>query len=87
MELTVRAFDGAGYSTVEEHRKVGDKWIDSDGYEWEQKEGFRVKKLRDQSWWCSITNVKIVEKNCSPKWRGWDRNTRIKLMVDVIIVK
>ena len=33
-----------GYSTVEEVRKVGDKWTDSDGYEWEQKEGFKVKK-------------------------------------------
>mgnify|MGYP003135074402 CR=1 FL=1 len=32
------------YSPTEEVRKVGDKWTDSDGYEWEQKEGFRVKK-------------------------------------------
>ena len=24
-------------------RKVGDKWTDSEGYEWEQKEGFKVK--------------------------------------------
>jgi len=33
----------SGYSTVEEHHKVGDKWTDSEGYEWEQKEGFKVK--------------------------------------------
>ena len=33
----------SGYSTVEETRKVGDKWTDSDGYEWEQKNGFQVK--------------------------------------------
>ena len=32
-----------GYSKTEEVRKVGDKWTDSDGYEWEQKEGFKVK--------------------------------------------
>tara|TARA_B100000287_G_C20353299_1_gene670746 strand:+ start:99 stop:620 length:522 start_codon:yes stop_codon:yes gene_type:complete len=25
-------------------RKVGDTWTDSEGYEWEQKEGFKVKK-------------------------------------------
>tara|TARA_B100000287_G_scaffold33986_1_gene31443 strand:+ start:712 stop:1329 length:618 start_codon:yes stop_codon:yes gene_type:complete len=34
-----------GYgNTSEEIRKVGDTWTDSDGYEWEQKEGFKVKK-------------------------------------------
>ena len=32
-----------GYSPVDEVRKVGDTWTDSDGYKWEQKEGFRVK--------------------------------------------
>jgi hypothetical protein len=26
-----------------ETRKVGDKWTDSDGQEWEQKEGYRMK--------------------------------------------
>ena len=33
-----------GYSVVDEVRKVGDTWTDSDGYEWEQKEGYRLKK-------------------------------------------
>ena len=34
-----------GYGdTPEPIRKVGDTWTDSDGYEWEQKEGFKVKK-------------------------------------------
>ena len=28
---------------VHEGRKVGDKWTDSDGVEWEQKEGYRAK--------------------------------------------
>ena len=32
-----------GYSKTEETRKVGDKWIDSDGVEWEQKEGYIFK--------------------------------------------
>jgi len=35
---------GVGDQEAEPIRKVGDKWTDSDGYEWEQKEGFRVKK-------------------------------------------
>ena len=39
-----------GYSTAEETHKVGDTWIDSDGKEWEQKEGFRINhtKLADR---------------------------------------
>ena len=32
-----------GYSKTEDVRKVGDKWTDSDGYEWEQREGYKVK--------------------------------------------
>ena len=32
-----------GYSTSEETRNVGDKWTDSEGYEWEQREGFKIK--------------------------------------------
>ena len=31
-----------GYSTVEETRKVGDRWFDSEGREWEQKNGYRT---------------------------------------------
>ena len=30
-----------GYSSQDEHRKVGDKWVDSDGNHWEQKKGLR----------------------------------------------
>jgi len=33
----------SGYSKVEEEHKVGDKWTDSDGVEWEQKDGYRTK--------------------------------------------
>ena len=35
------------YNPTEEHRKVGDKWVDSDGNHWEQKEGYRTKNTRD----------------------------------------
>ena len=33
------------YSTTEETREVGDKWTDSEGNHWEQKEGFKVTYL------------------------------------------
>ena len=34
----------SGYNgEKEEHRKVGDKWVDADGIPWEQKDGYRVK--------------------------------------------
>mgnify|MGYP003154971604 CR=1 FL=1 len=33
----------SGYTPTQEEHKVGDKWIDSDGVEWEQKEGYRSK--------------------------------------------
>jgi hypothetical protein len=34
---------GVGDNTPEPTRKVGDKWVDSDGVPWEQKEGYQVK--------------------------------------------
>ena len=34
---------GAIPDNVHEGRKVGDKWTDSDGVEWEQKQGYRSK--------------------------------------------
>ena len=39
----------SGYSATEEHRKVGDKWVDSDGNHWEQKEGYRTKNTSDRT--------------------------------------
>ena len=29
---------------IHANREVGERWIDADGKEWEQKEGFKVKK-------------------------------------------
>ena len=34
---------GVGDQEVEQTRQVGDKWVDSDGTPWEQKEGYKVK--------------------------------------------
>tara|TARA_Y100000361_G_scaffold109971_1_gene99925 strand:+ start:746 stop:1261 length:516 start_codon:yes stop_codon:yes gene_type:complete len=66
-----------GYSTSEETRKVGDKWTDSEGYEWEQKEGFRVKSGGGMPAVGMFNHqCKDCKKNCSPKTsKPWDRDT------------
>ena len=60
------------YNPGEETRKVGDKWTDSDGNEWEQKEGYRTKNtnnVRHHSW----------DKKCSGCekliLKDWDKDT------------
>ena len=65
----------SGYvaDNVHANRKVGDKWTDSDGVEWEQKEGYRskvsklaAKGLGDQ---CSMEDCKkLIIK-------PWDKDT------------
>ena len=65
----------SGYVADDVHanRKVGDKWTDSDGVEWEQKEGYRskvsklaAKGLGDQ---CSMEDCKkLIIK-------PWDKDT------------
>ena len=64
------------YSPTEEVRKVGDKWTDSDGYRWEQKQGFRVKLSNTPAVGLFNHQCKECKKNCSPKMaKGWDRDT------------
>ena len=66
----------SGYTPTDEHREVGDKWTDSDGYEWEQKEGFRVKVSKLPAVGMFNHQCKDCGKNCSPKMaKGWDRDT------------
>ena len=54
-----------------ESREVGDKWTDSEGYEWEQKEGFKVKKSHTPA-------VGMFSKTCkdcdTPIIRRWDKH-------------
>ena len=62
----------SGYSATEEHRKVGDKWVDSDGNHWEQKNGYRTKNtsnIRHHSWdmKCSSCEKLII--------KAWDKDT------------
>tara|TARA_B100000073_G_scaffold282087_1_gene242881 strand:- start:378 stop:899 length:522 start_codon:yes stop_codon:yes gene_type:complete len=54
-----------GYSTAEKHRKVGDKWTDSDGYQWEQKEGFQVKTGNAPAVGLFSKQCKDCKQNCS----------------------
>ena len=65
----------SGYSPTEEIRNVGDKWTDSEGYEWEQKEGFRVKNSVMPAVGMFNHQCKDCGKNCSPKMaKPWDRD-------------
>ena len=62
----------SGYSPTEQTRKVGDKWTDSDGNQWEQKEGYRTKNtnnVRHHSWdkKCSKCETLIL--------KPWDKDT------------
>ena len=66
---------GVGDQEVEQVRQVGDKWVDSDGTPWEQKDGYQVKgrlatsDISHQSWdnKCSGCKKLIVKK--------WDKDT------------
>ena len=60
----------SGYTPTEEKREVGDTWTDSDGVQWEQKNGYRSKISR-------TANVGIAEKcrTCSDYIvKNWDKD-------------
>ena len=46
----------SGYTPTEEQHEIGDKWFDSEGVQWEQKNGYRSK--------VSKVNVGIFSKQC-----------------------
>ena len=48
----------SGYLPTEETYKVGDKWFDSDGREWEQKNGYRTNITK-------LASRGIVDYRCS----------------------
>ena len=48
----------SGYMPTEETHKVGDRWFDSDGKEWEQKNGYRTNVTK-------LANRGIVDDSCS----------------------
>ena len=51
----------SGYTVVEETHKVGDRWFDSDGKEWEQKNGYRVNITK-------FDNIMVDEALNHPNW-------------------
>ena len=63
----------SGYTPTEEKHEVGDKWTDSDGVEWEQKDGYRVKITK-------LANAGVAEQ-CSDceKYitKKWDKDVYI----------
>jgi len=60
----------------EQTRAIGDTWTDSEGYEWEQKDGYQVKKGGSMPAVGMFNHqCKDCGKNCSPKMaKGWDRD-------------
>ena len=48
----------SGYLPTEETHKVGDRWFDSDGKEWEQKNGYHTNITK-------LANRGIVDHRCS----------------------
>ena len=46
----------------EKERKIGDKWIDVDGVEWEQKNGYHVKVNKLANVGILKERVKLVTK-------------------------
>ena len=62
----------SGYTVVEETHKVGDIWTDSDGREWEQKNGYRVKISKMGNVGIFSKTCKDCGKNCTSEQRHLD---------------
>ena len=54
-----------GYSKTEEKRKIGDRWVDSDGKEWEQKDGYISSVSKSPPVGIFSKVCKDCGKNCS----------------------
>ena len=66
-----------GYSTFEERREIGEKWTDSEGYEWEQKQGFKVKRSNTPAVGMFPNQCKDCKKNCDSK--SFDKDTHKRM--------
>ena len=66
---------GAISDNVHANRKIGEKWFDSDGIEWEQKDGYRSK--------ISNINRGMFDKVCkdceTPCIKKFDKDTHIRM--------
>ena len=79
----------SGYVVVEETHKVGDRWFDSEGREWEQKNGYRSnitklanKGIADNCSDCSSYLTKPWDKD-SFKYNGRCYHCQIDFEVDL----
>ena len=64
------------YNPSEEKREVGDKWTDSEGYEWEQKDGYRMKLS-------SMPAVGMFSKACKDCGANCSTNNSVKIHNEV----
>ena len=64
------------YNPTEERREVGDKWTDSDGVEWEQKEGYRMKVS-------NMPSVGLFSKVCKDCGTNCSTNNSTKIHNEV----
>ena len=55
----------SGYTPETVHREVGDRWTDSDGDEWEQRKGYRMKISRTPAVGMFSKVCKDCGTNCS----------------------
>jgi hypothetical protein len=67
---------GVGDQESTPDRKVGDKWTDSDGVEWEQKEGYYSKVSKMANIGIFHKQCKDCKKNCSREKRHSDTFNR-----------
>jgi hypothetical protein len=58
----------SGYTHVEEHRSVGDKWVDSDGNHWEQRDGYKTKNTSNRAHHSWDEKCSSCEKLILKKW-------------------
>tara|TARA_R100000008_G_scaffold53635_1_gene32597 strand:+ start:16 stop:522 length:507 start_codon:yes stop_codon:yes gene_type:complete len=61
----------SGYTPDKVNRKIGDRWTDSDGIEWEQKDGYYSKVSKIERGIFS-KQCKDCERNCSINKRDLD---------------
>ena len=77
------------YNPTEEHREVGDKWVDSDGNHWEQKEGFKVKgrQSRHYTWdmKCKDCDSLVIKKRDKEMYNSYKRCFECQVNFEAIL--
>ena len=79
-----------GYSGDEKQREIGDKWTDSDGNHWEQRDGYRTKNtsnIAHYSWdeKCKDCKKLILKKRDRATYNRMDRCFYCQLDFEVML--